>query len=414
MLSRDAEGLLRELAPQVLGTLVRRWGDLGRCEDAVQEALVAAVAAWQEGMPDDPRRWLTRVARNRLVDAYRSDIARRRREDLVAAEPPPVNVPDADDTLVLLLLCCAPCLPPASAVALTLRAVGGLTTAEIAAAYLVPEATMAQRISRTKQRLRDQAEPFAMPPPDQIPDRLRLVLHVLYLIFNEGYTSSAGERLHRVELSTEAIRLTRLVHRLRPQDGAVTGLLALLLLTDARRVARTGPGGELVPLAEQDRRLWDRAAVSEGLALADRALRTPPVGEYQLQAGIAAVHARARSVEETDWPAVLALYEALERLSGNPVVTLNKAVAVAMLDGPAAALRLLEPLDAPLGSSHRLESVRAHFQEMAGDLDAAADGYARAASRATNAVERNHLTLRAARLRSGSTSSAPLTAPSVS
>jgi RNA polymerase sigma factor (sigma-70 family) len=395
----DAEDLLRRLAPQVLGALVRRWGDFGRCEDAVQEALVAAVRAWRDDVPDDPKAWLLRTARNRLVDSYRSDIARRRREDLVAAEPPPAQVPDADDTLVLLLLCCAPCLPPASAVALTLRAVGGLTTAQIAAAFLVPEATMAQRISRAKQKLRAEAELFAL--PERLPKRLRLVLHVLYLIFNEGYTSSSGENLQRVELAAEAIRLTRLVHRLRPDDGAVTGLLALQLLTDARRSARTGPAGELVPLDEQDRGRWDRELITEGLALAEEALGRSPVGEYQLQAAVAALHARAPCTAETGWAGVLVCYEALERLSGNPVVTLNKAVAVAMVQGPRAGLALLEPLDEALGAGHRLESVRAHLHEMAGEFEVAAAGYARAAARATNAAERDHLTLKSARLRSG-------------
>jgi predicted RNA polymerase sigma factor len=377
----------------------------------VQEALLSAVGAWAADLPADPKGWLLRAAQNRLVDSYRSEIARRRREEAVAVEPPPGEVPDVDDTLVLLLLCCSPALSASSAVALTLRAVGGLTTAQIAAAFLVPEATMAQRISRAKQRLREQAEPFAMPPPDQLPHRLRLVLHVLYLIFNEGYISSGGQELHRVELSVEAIRLTRVLHRLvgrgGPGDGQVTGLLALMLLTDARRPARTGPGGVLVPLAEQDRSRWDADLVAEGVVLAARAMAARPVGEYQLQAAIAAPHDQAPSTAQTDWPSVVAVYDALETLSGNPVVTLNKAVAVAMVDGPDPALRLLEPLEGPLAGSHRLDAVRAHLHEMRGDLQAAAEGYAKAAARTTNRPERDYLTFRGAWVRAGTVGAVP-------
>lgn len=399
------EDLLRDLAPRVLGALARRWGDFAACEDAVQEALLAAVGAWAPppagaGVPADPTAWLLRVAHRRLVDHRRSETARRRREEVVAVEPPPADATATDDTLVLLLLCCHPALTPASAVALTLRAVGGLTTAEVARAFLVPESTMAQRISRAKATLRAQAAPFAMPPADELADRLRVVLHVLYLVFNEGYTSTGGEGLHRVELSAEAIRLARLLRATRPDDGEVAGLLALMLLTDARRPARTGPAGELVPLPEQDRSLWDAALVAEGAALADAALARRPIGEYALQAAIAAVHDRAPSAAATDWRQVLALYEALERLSGNPVVTLNKAVALSMVEGPDAALALLATLDGgPLAAGHRLDAVRAHLHESAGDHVAAAAAYARAAGRTTNAAERDYLTLRAAQVR---------------
>ncbi len=392
----------------MLGALTRRWGDFAACEDAVQEALLAAVTAWAGGIPDDPQAWLTRVAQHRLVDYYRSDLARRRREEQVTrAEPPPTDVEHSDDTLVLLLLCCHPSLTPASAVALTLRAVGGLTTTEIARAFFVPEKTMAQRISRSKQRLREQSDLFVLPPAEALPERLRVVLHVLYLIFNEGYTSTSGDGLHRVELSTEAIRLTRMLAALRPDDAEVRGLLALMLLTDARRAARTGPAGELVPLAEQDRTLWDADLIAEGAALAATAMARHPQGEYAIQAAIAAVHDRASSTETTDWRQILTLYEALEWLSGNPVVSLNKAVAVAMVDGPAQALALLATLDdGPLAGSHRLDAVRAHLYEMAGDQIAAAVAYVRAAERTTNLAERDYLTLRAAHVKPTATGGA--------
>ena len=406
MSALPAEHLLRDLAPRVLGALTRRWGDFAACEDAVQEALLAAVTGWAAGLPDDPQAWLTAVAQRRLIDHYRSDLARRRREEQVSrAEPPPSGNADppgdqGDDTLALLLMCCHPALTPASAVALTLRAVGGLTTAEIARAFLVPEATMAQRISRAKQRLREQAAPFTLPSAQALPDRLRIVLHVLYLVFNEGYTSTSGDGLHRVELSAEAIRLARLLVALRQDDAESTGLLALMLLTDARRPARTGPAGELVPLADQDRSQWDAELVREGAELADRAMARRPLGEYALQAAIAAVHDRAPSTAATDWRQVVSLYDALERLSGNPMVSLNKAVAVAMVDGPARALDLLATLDGgPLAGSHRLDAVRAHLYERSGDAAAAAAAYARAAQRTTNRAERDYLTLQAARAR---------------
>jgi RNA polymerase sigma factor (sigma-70 family) len=386
----------------VLGALTRRWGDFAACEDAVQEALLAAVTAWVGGVPDDPQAWLTRVAQRRLIDHYRSDLARRRREEQVtrAGPPPPTDSGTTDDTLILLLLCCHPSLTAASAVALTLRAIGGLTTAEIARAFLVPEPTMAQRISRAKQRLREQSDPFALPPVEELPARLRVVLHVLYLIFNEGYTSTSGDGLHRVELSAEAVRLARMLVALRPDEAETIGLLALMLLTDARRPGRTGPSGELVPLAEQDRSLWDGALVAEGASLALNAMARRPVGEYAIQAAIAALHDTAPSTDATDWRQVLALYGALERLSGNPMVSLNKAVAVAMVDGPQAALARVAALDGgPLAGSHRLDAVRAHLHEMAGDRAAAAAAYARAAERTTNLAERDYLTLRAARAR---------------
>ena len=395
-----AEHLLRDLAPRVLGSLTRRWGDFAACEDAVQEALLAALTA--DSTPDDPQAWLTRVAQNRLIDQFRSDMARRRREEqVIRAEPDPSGeVGQSDDTLLVLLRCCHPSLTPASAVALTLRAVGGLTTAEIATAFLVPEKTMAQRISRAKQRLREQTDRFALPPAEELPQRLRVVRHVLYLVFNEGYTSTSGTGLHRVELSTEAIRLTRLLLALRPDDPETTGMLALMLLTDARRPARTGPSGELVPLPEQDRRLWDGALVAEGVALAEAAWAHRPQGEYAIQAAIAAVHDRSPSTAETDWPQVLTLYEALEQLSGNPMVSLNKAVALAMVEGPDAALALLAQLESgPLAGSHRLDAVRAHLYETAGDPGAAVAAYVRAARRTTNVAEKDYLTLRAAQLR---------------
>jgi RNA polymerase sigma factor (sigma-70 family) len=395
------EDLLRELTPQVLGVVVRRFGDFDAAEDAVQEALLAAALHWPaDGVPDNPRGWLIQAAVRRMTDQLRSEQARRRREDTAAlAEPPAPELPDRDDTLVLLFMCCHPALTAASAIALTLRAVGGLTTAEIANAFLVPEATMAQRISRAKQRIKASNVPFSMPSgPDQ-PQRLRSVLHVLYLVFNEGYASSIGADLQRTELSGEAIRLARMLHRALPGDGEVAGLLALMLLTDARRAARTGPGGELIPLAEQDRTRWDRALIAEGVALLTGALAGGVVGEYQVQAMIAAVHDDAARVEDTDWPQILALYGLLERMTGNPMVALNRAVAAAMVHGPEAGLKLLEPLDGPLAGHYRLDAVRAHLQELAGDTDAAVRHYRAAAARTTSIPERHYLTIQAARVR---------------
>ncbi|GAA1561862.1 RNA polymerase sigma factor [Kribbella lupini] len=389
----ELESLLRELTPRVVGAVVRRTGDFAAAEDAVQEALLAAARTWpRDGVPDNPRAWLIQTAHRKVIDEIRQEQARRRREELAAQRDVPADdVEETDDTLRLLFMCCHPDLTPASAIALTLRAVGGLTTTEIAQAYLVPESTMAQRISRAKQKIKGAT--FELEPGDE---RLRNVLHVLYLIFNEGYTSSSGPELHRSDLAVEAIRLTRMVHALLPENGQVTGLLALMLLTDARRDARTGSSGELIPLAEQDRSLWDRALITEGLALAVDAFGRPPLGEYQLQAAIAALHDEVDKPEDTDWLQVLALYGLLEQLSGNPMVTLNRAIAAAMVDGPEAGLAMLEPLDEPLAGHYRLDAVRGHLQEMRGDMEAAAEHFRAAARRTTSLPERDYLTLKAA------------------
>jgi RNA polymerase sigma factor (sigma-70 family) len=397
------EDLLRELAPQVLGGLVRRYGDFGACEDAVQEALLAASLQWPEsGVPESPRGWLITVATRRITDQWRSDSARRDREEIAAAlEPPhPVPAPDTDDSLTLLFLCCHPELSPSSQIALTLRAVGGLTTAEIAHAFLVPEATMAQRISRAKGSIKAAGGEFRLPPEHERPDRLRAVLQVLYLIFNEGYTASSGPDLQRGELTREAIRLARSLHALLPDDGEVAGLLALMLLTDARRPARTDADGTLVPLADQDRTRWVRAEIDEGVELISATLQRAPLGPYQVQAAIAAVHSEAASSEETDWREVVALYELLGRLSPNPVFTLNHAVALAMVRGPQAGLDLLATLDGDdrMARHHRLDAVRAHLFEMAGDTAAARASYRTAARRTTSLSEQRYLDGRAARL----------------
>jgi RNA polymerase sigma factor (sigma-70 family) len=395
------EDLLHRLAPQVLGALVRRYGRFDACEDAVQEALLAAALQWPvEGEPDDPSAWLITVASRRLTDQLRSEGARRRREESAAAEVPAGEAVDEDDTLTLLFMCCHPALSPPSQLALTLRAVGGLTTAQIASAFLVPEATMAQRISRAKQRIRATGIPFRMPPENERDERLRVVLHVLYLIFNEGYTATSGPDLQRLELTREAIRLVREVRRLLPDDGEVAGLLALMLLTDARRAARTRPDGALVPLAKQDRALWDRELIREGVELVTDTLARAPIGPYQVQAAIAAIHDEAPRADDADWPQILALYEVLERLSPNPMVTLNRAVAVAMVHGPRAGLDLLETLDDDdrVAAHHRLEVVRGHLLEMAGDHAAAITSYRTAARRTTSLPERRYLEGRAARL----------------
>jgi RNA polymerase sigma factor (sigma-70 family) len=395
------EDLLHRLAPQVLGALVRRYGRFDACEDAVQEALLAAALQWPvEGEPDEPSAWLITVASRRLADQLRSEGARRRREEAVAAEVPAGEAVDEDDTLTLLFMCCHPALSPPSQLALTLRAVGGLTTAQIASAFLVPEATMAQRISRAKQRIRATGIPFRMPPESERDERLRVVLHVLYLIFNEGYTATSGPDLQRLELTREAIRLTREVRRLLPDDGEVAGLLALMLLTDARRAARTRPDAALVPLAKQDRALWDREMIREGVELVTDTLARAPIGPYQVQAAIAAIHDEAPRADDTDWPQILALYEVLERLSPNPMVTLNRAVAVAMVHGPRAGLELLETLDDDdrVSAHHRLDVVRGHLLEMAGDHAAAITSYRTAARRTTSLPERRYLEGRAARL----------------
>ena len=408
------EDLLRRFAPQVLGSLVRRYGHFDVAEDAVQEALLAAALQWPEqGIPENPRGWLMTVAVRRLTDALRSDEARRRREERAAAEvprdeyvePPPDPEQVAageDDTLTLFFLCAHPALSPASQLALTLRAVGGLATAEIARAFLVPEATIAQRISRAKQQIKASRIPFRLPAESERAERLQVVLHVLYLIFNEGYTASSGPDLQRGELTSEAIRLAREVRRLLPDDGEIAGLLALMLLTDARRAARTRADGSLVPLAEQDRERWNESYIEEGVALVTDALTRAPLGPYQLQAAIAAVHDEAARAADTDWPQILVLYELLERISPNPMITLNHAVAVAMVKGPQAGLELLGSLhdDRRLAEHHRLDAVRAHLLEMAGDRAAARSSYQTAARRTTSLPERRYLEARANRLAS--------------
>ncbi|GII79541.1 RNA polymerase sigma24 factor [Sphaerisporangium rufum] len=404
------EDLLRELAPRVLGAVVRRYGNFDLAEDAVQEALLAAAAQWPAGgVPDDPRAWLITVAARRLTDLLRAEQARRRREDTVARwrlprewAAPAADAPAAgsDDTLVLLFMCCHPSLAPAAQIALTLRAVGGLTTAEIARAFLVTEETMARRITRAKQRVKDSREPFRLPTGAERAERLGAVLHVLYLIFNEGYAATSGPSLQRAELAAEAIRLARIVHRLLPGDGEVAGLLALMLLTDARRPARTGADGALVPMAEQDRGRWDAGRIAEGVALITETLPRGPTGPYQLQAAIAAVHDEAPSAGATDWPQILALYGLLLKISDNPVVALNHAVAAAMVHGPRAGLDLVGGLaaDRRISGDHRLSAVRAHLLEMAGDPAGARDAYLAAARRATSLPVQRYLHARAARL----------------
>jgi RNA polymerase sigma factor (sigma-70 family) len=402
-LQSPIEDLLRELAPQVLGALVRRSGQFDACEDAVQEALIAAARQWpKEGIPDNPRSWLLTVASRRLTDQLRSETARRRREETVAVLELPVqgDASAQDDTLTLLFLCCHPSLSPPSQLALTLRAVGGLTTAEIARAFLVPEATMAQRISRAKERIRSAGATFAMPPASERHERLRVVLHVLYLVFNEGYTTSSGSELNRADLTTEAIRLARMLHQLVPEEGEVAGLLALMLLTDARRAARSTADGWIVPLDEQRRELWNSDQIHEGVALLTQTLGKVPVGPYQLQAAIAAIHDEAPTAGDTDWPQILALYEVLERVTPSPVVTLNRAVAIAMVNGPLAGLAVLGTLDGDerMAHNHRLEAVRAHLLERAGELAAARDSYRRAARMTASIPEQRYLALKAANL----------------
>lgn len=405
--------LLRQLAPQVLGTLVRRHGQFDACEDAVQEALLAAVRQWPaDGVPDRPRSWLLTVAGRALVDRWRADSARRRRETVAALDPtghPPagdlhagdLHVADADDTPALLFLCCHPALSPPAQLALTLRAVGGLTTAQIAAAFLVPEATMAKRIVRAKQRIRDARAGFELPAGPEYTERLGVVLHVLYLVFNEGYTTSSGPGLQRTDLTAEAIRLARLLYRLLPGEGEVAGLLALMLLTDARRAARTDTDGRIVPLAEQHRHLWDTAAIAEGQSILTRTLGAGPASPYQLQAAIAALHDEAPTAQDTDWPQILALYDVLTTMAPGPVVTLSRAVALAMVHGPRAGLALLGTLDTDdrMAHPHRLEAVRAHLLEQAGDTTTARQSYLRAARMTASLPEQRYLELRAAQLR---------------
>ena len=388
------EDLLREQAPQVLSALVRRYGDFDACEDAVQEALLAASLQWPgDGVPDNPRGWLLTVASRRRIEVLRNEAARQRREETIAAAPEPEPASSVDDSLTLLMLCCHPSLSPQSQVALTLRAVGGLTTSEIARAFLVPEATIGQRISRAKAKL--QGARFALPPASEQSERLAAVLHVLYLIFNEGYTATSGPSLHRVELSAEAIRLTRQLHSALPHEGEVAGLLALMLLTDGRRPARTTADGALVPLPEQDRTRWDAQAISEGTELIASTLRSAPVGPYQLQAAIAAVHDEAKRAEDTDWREILMLYELLESTAPGPMVTLNRIVAVAMVHGPAAGLALLDDADPALKDHHRLAAVRAHLLELSGDRAAARSAYQLAARLTQSVPEQRYLQTRA-------------------
>jgi RNA polymerase sigma factor (sigma-70 family) len=410
-LDAPIEHLLRELAPQVLGVVARRSGDFAMAEDAVQEALIAAHAQWRaDAPPDNPMGWLYRVARRRLEDARRSEAARARRADSIAAsgEGSSVTLLDpeigeetlGDETLGLLFTCCHPSLAPASAIALTLRAVGGLTTAEVARAFFVPEATMAQRISRAKQLVRASGVPLTVPDAAERNGRLRSVLHVLYLMFSEGYSSETGTDLQRPDLAREAIRLTRALLVVAPEDEEVAGLRALMLLTDARRTARTGPHGELVPLDEQDRSRWDQGQILEGIALVSAALPRGRVGPYQLQAAIAAVHDEAPDAVNTDWPQILALYEVLRRMSDTPMVALGHAVASAMVHGPVHALRLIEALetDPRLATHHRLEAVRAHVLERLGERERAAASFRAAADLTPSIIERHYLLGRAARL----------------
>jgi predicted RNA polymerase sigma factor len=407
---RGVEDLLRELAPQVLAALVRRYGQFHLCEDASQEALLAAAVQWPAGgIPQNPRGWLVTVGSRRLMDQVRSEQSRRNREELLAVATPAAELlgppadagpADRDDSLALLFGCCHPALSSPSQIALTLRAVGGLSTAQIAAAFGVPEATMAQRISRAKQAIIEAGYDFSVPAGVERTERLGAVLHVLYLIFNEGYSASEGAELTVPALSREAIRLTRWLRRLLPEDSEVAGLLALMLLTDARRGARTQPDGSLVPLAEQDRRTWDRAQIAEGTAIIEAALPRGAPGPYQVQAAIAAVHDEAATMADTDWPQILALYDLLETLAPNPFTTLNRAVAVGEVHGPQAGLQVLAALaaDKRMARHHRLLATRAHLQELAGQPQAAAGDYLQAARRATSLPERRYLALQAARL----------------
>lgn len=408
---KAVQHLLRELAPQVLGAIVRRFGDFASSEDAVQEALLAAATQWREGgVPDSPRGWLFRVASRRLTDQIRADAARRHREAIVVSLIPAEEQiafaadeergTERDDTLDLLFMCCHPVLSTPSAIALTLRAIGGLTTFEIARAFMVPETTMAQRISRAKESIKASGVPFETPGPEERVARMGAVMHVLYLIFSEGYTATSGPDLRRTDLSEEALRITRMLRQLSTDDGEIAGLLSLMILTDARRAARTGPSGELVPLDRQDRSLWDRAAIAEGVALVSSALSRGSIGFYQLQAAIAALHDEAPTSEATDWAQILTLYGLLLRMSDNPMVALNHAIATAMVHGPAEGLARLDALskDPRLADHHRLDAVRAHLLERAGDREGAIAHYRRAADRTASLAERDYLRSRAAEL----------------
>ena len=403
------EDLLRRMAPEVLGAVVRRYGHFDLAEDAVQEALLTASRQWSPGaIPESPRGWLITVASRRLIDLLRADASRREREHAAAqwalveqpVAPAELHVTGSDDTLILLFMCAHPALSLSSQIALTLRAVGGLTTAEIARAFLVPEATISRRITRAKQTVTASHVPFRVPPADERQERLKAVQHALYLIFNEGYVATSGQNLHRVELTAEAIRLTRLLHRLIQQDVEVAGLLALMLLTDARRAARAAPDGALIPMARQDRGLWDERLITEGVALVTEAMRRGPVGPYQLQAAIAALHDESRDLEGTDWPQIHALYEVLLELDENPVVRLNHAVALAMVDGPRAGLEALSELEADprIAGDHRLHAVRGHLLEMAGEKAEARESYLTAAKQATSLAQQRYLNGQAALL----------------
>jgi RNA polymerase sigma factor (sigma-70 family) len=406
----ETEDLLRQLAPQVLGSIVRRYGNFDLAEDATQEALLAAARQWpRDGIPTNPKGWLITAASRRLTDLLRSDQARRRREDRVAQWAPTETwdpygadhrAGGADDTLILLFMCCHPSLSVASQIALTLRAVGGLTTAEIARSFLMSEETVTRRITRSKQSIKDSGIRFAMPEPDEVSSRLEAVLRILYLIFNEGYASTAGPTLQRVDLAEEAIRLTRMLGFALPEVGEVKGLLALMLLTHARHRARSAPDGSLIPMAEQDRNLWDRDAIREGIDLITSTLPRGSAGAYQIQASIAAVHDEASTYEATDWQQIVALYGVLLRLDNNPVVALNHAVAVSMLDGPEAGLDLLRLLesDARINGDRRFHAVRAHLLEMTGDTAGARDEYETAAQHATNQQQQRYLHRQIARL----------------
>lgn len=413
-LDDQAQHLLRDLAPRVLGRLARRYQHFPGCEDAVQEALLAAAQQWPSaGIPDSPVAWLLHVASRRLTDEIRADTARRHRETLVVSLIPPdeqialavdSTTTERDDSLDLFFMCCHPALSQTSQVALTLRAVAGLTTAEIARAFHVPEATMAQRISRAKQSIQASGVGFAPVVPAQRRERLPPVLHVLYLVFSEGYAATSGESVTRVDLSTEAIRVTRLLEDC-SDDPEVTGLLALMLLTDARRHARTGPNGELIPLDAQDRTLWNRAMILDGVTLLDGAmtLRTP--GPYQIQAAIAALHDEATSTETTDWVQILGLYAALLRVADSPMARLSHAIALAMVEGPSSGLAALDALahDPRFEHSHRLDAVRGHLCERAGEVTTAVACYRRAAERTASLPERNYLLVQVARLAERST-----------
>ena len=400
---RRIEDLLRELSPTVLGTVARRHQGFELCEDAVQEALLAASTQWPvQGVPENPKGWLVTVASRRWIEIWRSDTARRRREEMATDTTGSAGAPylsDVDDSLTLLFLCCHPGLTPVSQVALTLRAVGGLTTAEIARALLVPESTVAQRISRAKTRIRDSGARFAMPDHADRPMRLAAVVHVLYLVFNEGYTASSGAQLHRVELSAEAIRLARLLRAELPEAGEVAGLLALMLLTDARRSARTTSTGGIVSLAEQDRSRWDHPKIAEGTALLSAVLPTSVIGPYQIQAAIAAVHDEAPTAAETDWPQILGLYDILVTLAPGPMVTLNRIVALAMVRGPDVSLHALHLAEPRLGHHYRIAGVRAHLLELTGQADEARKHYALAAATTLNLAERRYLQARADSIR---------------